>query len=609
MRSVPWLCCALGAALLAAPAWSQAQPAPAADPLVGLWKAERRLGPEARGPLLVQKTPAGWRADFMGRSLPITRTGEVLSFDLPDGQGSFRAKLQRGGGLSGGQWIQPWSPTIPRFAVGVRLAPDGPGRWRGVVEPIDDTFTFYLEVKRRPDGSLGTFLRNPERNLGVFYKADRLELDGATVRLVGRGPGAKVDGVLMSGPYDAANHSFSLYFPERGGTFDFHPEGPDSAYYPRGQTPERYVYRPPPAREDGWPTASLEEVGIDRPAMERFVQHILDEPMGSLDSPQIDGVLIARHGKLVLEEYFHGENRDRPHETRSASKSLTTVIVGAALQAGLPVHLSDPVYKVMNGGAFPDGLEPMKRRMTLENLLTMSSGFFCDDTNPDAPGNEDGMTDQTEEPDYYRFTLKVPLDRVPGEKAVYCSADPNLALGVLSRATGEHVMDIYDRLVGGPLQISRDAFFVSPALQPYGGGSARMLPRDFMKLGQLMLNGGTWKGRRILSADFVRRASGPLYDLRNVKYGYLWWGIDYPYKDRTVHAFFAGGNGGQGVVVVPELDMVIAIYGSSYATHIGLEIQQGYPPRYILPAVREAGDRTDAPVAWRDYQLIYGRKY
>jgi CubicO group peptidase (beta-lactamase class C family) len=194
----------------------------------------------------------------------------------------------------------------------------------------------------------------------------------------------------------------------------------------------------------------------------------------------------------------------------------------------------------------------------------------------------------------------------PGKVAVYCSVNPNLAIGVLWHATGEHPMDLFDRLLGGPLKIDRDAWALSPALQPYGGGGARLVPRDFMKLGQLMLNGGRWNGRRVLSEDFVKRASSPLYDLNKIKYGYLWWGIDFPYKDRTVHAFFAGGNGGQGVLVSPELDMVIATYGANYASRVSLEIQQGLTPRYILPAVREPGDPKDTPVVPRDFTVTYG---
>ena len=168
---------------------------------------------------------------------------------------------------------------------------------------------------------------------------------------------------------------------------------------------------------------------------------LIDMPIESVHTPEVHGVLIARHGKLVLEEYFHGEHRDRMHETRSAAKSLTATLIGAAMHARAPLQLSTPVYAAMNGGQPPADLDPQKRAMTLEHLLMMRSGYFCDDTNPDAPGNEDTMLDQTDEPDYYRYTLRLPLDREPGAKGVYCSIDPNLALGVLSRATGESPLD------------------------------------------------------------------------------------------------------------------------------------------------------------------------
>lgn len=592
-------------ALLAAPA-ALAQ---TADDLTGLWKAKRLFGPEARGTVYLAKGPSGWSADFMGRVLPAKVEAGVLTFVLPDGKGDLRARLTRAGGLDRGQWFQPNSPVGPRFATNVNFTPDGPGRWRGEVRPVEDTLTLYLMVEKRPDGTLGAFLRSPERNIGVFLKIDHIDRDGDAVKVIGRPFGAKEDTLVASGAFDHEDGEISLKFAQGGaGSFDFRRDGEDSDFWPRGKTPERYVYRPPPARDDGWPVASVEDVNIDRKGIESFIQRILDEPMTSLAAPQVEGILIARHGKLVVEEYFHGEHRDRLHETRSAAKSLTATLVGAAIQAGLPVRLDDEVYKVMNGGRFPDGLDPRKRQMKLVNLLTMTGGHFCDDGNPAAPGREDTMTDDSDDPDYYHYTMSVPMDRVPGERAVYCSSDPNLAIGVLWKDTSEYPMDTYDRLIGKPMQIGWDAWFMSPSRQPYGGGSARMVPRDFMKLGQLMLNKGTWNGRRILSEEFVRQASSPLYDLNGIKYGYNWWGIDFPYKDRTVHAVFAGGNGGQSVTFIPELDLVIATFGGSYASRAGLEIQQGYPPRYILPAVRETGDPKDAPYVPRQFELTYGRK-
>lgn len=110
----------------------------------------------------------------------------------------------------------------------------------------------------------------------------------------------------------------------------------------------------------------------------------------------------------MLEEYFHGEHRDKLHETRSAAKSLTATLVGAVIQAGAPLKLSTPVYQIMNGGTFPANLDPEKRAMTLDHLLMMRSGFFCNDSDPDASGNEETMLDQKDDPDYYHSSLKVP---------------------------------------------------------------------------------------------------------------------------------------------------------------------------------------------------------
>jgi CubicO group peptidase (beta-lactamase class C family) len=577
----------------------------AANDLEGLWKAKRWFGPFARGPLTVQRSGSTYTAEMMGKTVPVRVDQGELSFELPNGQGSFRGKL-RDGGVLRGHWYQP-EAINGKYASPVQLMPNGPDRWSGQVVPHEDTFTLYLLARKRPDGSFGVFLRNPERDFGAWLGADRLVREGNAVKLIGKRPGQKAEGEQAAGTYDADNDVITLSFPNRGGTYDFRRDDDQSDFYPRGKSPGRYVYHPPPARDDGWPTATLEEVDIDRAAIESFIQRILDTPMESVDSPEIHGILIARHGKLVLEEYFHGEHRDKLHDTRSAAKSVTATIVGAAMRAGAPLKPSTPVYQIMNGGALPADLEPRKRAMTLEHLLTMSSGYFCDDTNPDAPGNEDAMLDQDAEPDYYRYTLKVPMASEPGEKAVYCSINPNLALGAVGRATGESPMDTFDRLLGIPMRITRYGWPLDPAGHPYGGGGMQLLPRDFMKFGQLMLDGGMWQGHRLLDRDFVARASAPLYHLRGITYGYLWWGIDFPYKNRTVHAFFASGAGGQAVIAIPALDLVIATWGGNYSSKGTVNTSQNLPPRYILPAVREPGDDRKAPVIPReDWATPYG---
>ncbi len=582
-------------------------PASKSDELAGLWKAERHFGPAARGMLTIERTSSGWTADFIGHVSPVSYEKSLLKFALPNGGGSFTGQLQHGGITIAGHWIQPNS-VIHGFqtASPVRLAASGTSRWRGLVDPFHDDCTLFLMLRKRPDGTLDAYLRNPDRNFGFQYGIDRLVRDGAAITLMGRMWEKGPETEQFYGRFDAGTKTLSIVFPNQGGIYDFaHDDDLQSGFYPRGRVPVHYTYRAPPLLNDGWLTGTLNEAKIDRADIEKFVQTIVDMPIESVHTPEVEAILVARHGKLVMEEYFHGFDRYTLHDTRSAGKSLSATVVGAAIQAGAPLALSMPVYKLMNGGTYPANLSPWKRTMTLQDLLTMRSGYYCNDSDPASPGNEDTMLNQTAEPDYYRYVLKVPMVYAPDTVSVYCSTNPNLALGMVGRATGESQLDTFDRLIGGPLKIDHYAWPLDGVGHPYGGGGVRIRPRDYLKIGQMMLNGGTWQGHRILGRDFVARASAPLHDLNMIQYGYLWWSINFPYKNRSVRAFFAGGNGGQGIMVVPELDLVIGTFAGNYADHVGLHIQQDFVPNYILPAVREPGDDPNEREIPHDFKTPY----
>jgi CubicO group peptidase (beta-lactamase class C family) len=301
---------------------------------------------------------------------------------------------------------------------------------------------------------------------------------------------------------------------------------------------------------------------------------------------QVHSLLIARHGKLVLEEYFHGYDRDTPHDTRSASKSWTNVLIGAAMQAGVPIRLDTPVYRTMLGSVPPE-LDPRKKAMTLEHLLTMTAGFDCDDSG-DRPGDEDVMQQQTREPDWYRYSLEVPMAWNSGDKIVYCSMKPNLAAGMLEKIAGEPLPEMFWRLVAKPMRMSNYHLFLQPTGEAYGGGGHQFTTRDFMKLTQLFLNDGKWDGRQIVSAEWTRK-SGAALRLLSPKtgqtYGYLWNSIAYDYNGRKVHAYFPGGNGGQVYIGIPDLDLLIAFTGGNYADGAMYRSQREFVPQDILPAV------------------------
>jgi CubicO group peptidase (beta-lactamase class C family) len=584
--SIGLILCVLSSAAQIATAQSSS-----AAKLAGLWEAKRRFGPDIQGTLLIKQKDGAWRGEIAGRSVPAKVAGENITLELPDGETGFQGKFVNRRSQIEGHWIQPGTVEGGPYASPVTLSKLGPDTWSGIVSPLQNTITLYLMVKAMEDGTATAFLKNPERNIGFRqYPVAHLELDGEIVRLIAPGKDNEKGRVVASGKYDAERETISIYLPNRGGTFDLTRVSKEkvSDFYPRGRPTMEYVYSPPPTLDDGWPTASLEEVGMSRAVIEKFLKMIIDMPIDSVRSPEIHGVLIARHGKLVLEEYFHGENREKAHDTRSAAKSLTATLIGAAINAGVKLKVSSPVYEVMNAGTFPANLDSRKRALTLESLLTMSSGLDCDDSDEKSPGREDFMVDESGATDYYQYTMALKMIRAPGEKAVYCSVQPNLAGGVLQHAAGVSLHDLMYELIAKPLQIKRYYMIVTPTKDAYMGGGARFLPRDFMKLAQLHVNGGTWNGRRVLSPEWVRRSTSPLYKFSETSksgYGYLWWVYDYPYKDRTVRAFFASGNGWQHVIGIPELDLVIGFYAGNYSDN--LPLHSDYVPKWILPAVIE----------------------
>jgi CubicO group peptidase (beta-lactamase class C family) len=563
--------------------WENEPGKPDTTNLSGLWTAKKRLGPDVRGPLLITRNGNTYTAEVTGKSVPVSTRGDELTFELPHGAGGFRGKLESG--TIRGIWFQV-APGDLGPATPVTLAASGNNRWSGQVSPLDDEQTFHLLLKRRPDESLSALLRNLERDYGAQLGVTGLIRSGNRVALTGRRGNQTRDSMLITGSWDAERQVLTFNFPNRGGSYDFRRDDDDAlgSFYPRGRNPAKYVYRAPQALDDGWDVGSVDDVGIDRAGIERAVQQLIDMSMDSINAPQVHSLLIVRRGKLVLEEYFHGEHRLKPHNVRSGSKSVTATLVGAAMLAGAPLQLTTPVYGAMKSSV---DAEPRKNAMTLEHLLSMSSGYFCDDNNDEAPGNENGMWDQTKHPDFYQFALQLPLITAPGEKAVYCSINPNLALGMLGRATGESPYYLFDRLLAQPLGIRNYAWAMDRARNPYGGGGMALVARDYIKFGQLMLDSGVWKGKRILNNEFVTRATSPLYKIGGTRdYGLAWWQEQKPYKNRTVKFFAMLGNGGNYVMVFPELELIVSTTGGSYASRgwrwAGGELVENY----VLPAVR-----------------------
>jgi CubicO group peptidase (beta-lactamase class C family) len=550
----------------------------------GLWGSERSLGPEARGELTIVQEGMSWRAMIAGIEAPVRFTGGALTFVLAGGRGEFRGRINRDATKISGHWIQPLTAASGnRYATPVELRATQSKVWRGQVVPLDDRVSLYLVIRQQTDGSTGAFIRDPERNAGRFLRIGSVRREGENVRFLDR-EGKE----LLAGRYDKQSGLLSIAFPFYGATLDFTRRRPDEAtgFYPRTPEVSRYVYHQPLAETDGWTTASLKDVGLDPAPLAALVQRILQTKTEGITTPYIQGLLVARKGKLVLEEYFYGFDKDRPHDMRSASKSLTAALVGIAIDRGAHFDATTPVYSLFpeyKGFAHDD---PRKRQVTVEHLLTMTAGFDCDDFNGSNPGNEDVMQGQNEQRDWYKYTLDLPMARQPGERAVYCSGGINLLGGIISNTTRTWLPDFFNEHYASPLDIYRYHINLTPEGHGYMGGGINMRPRDFMKLGQLFLNGGRWNGRQVLSRQWIERATRAHSSLnRKNDYGYAWHIAEYRVGQRTYTAFSAEGNGGQLLIAIPELDLLVMMTAGNYSDFpTWSKFRDELVPQFIIPS-------------------------
>jgi CubicO group peptidase (beta-lactamase class C family) len=345
-----------------------------------------------------------------------------------------------------------------------------------------------------------------------------------------------------------------------------------------GPTPfEPYTYQPPPTLADGWPTASADAVGLDPAPLQAAANAI-----GEGTFRNVDSLLVVRQGRLVHETYFNGFDRERLHDLRSATKSITSALVGIAIDEGLLTGVDERVLPRLGGSAGLRNADPRKDAITIEHLLTMTPGLACDDWNAASPGNEEKMYDER---DWVRFVLDLPMVADPGTRFGYCTGGV-VALGALvGNAAGQRV-DAYARQVlFGPLGIARAEWQLTPTGAVDTGGHIRMRPRDMAKLGQLFLQRGLWNGQRVVSEAWVERSTSfRVRTVSNEEYGYLWWRRATQRNGTAVQTFYAVGNGGQQIIVAPGLDLVAVFTGSNYDT--SAVFPQQIFDRYVLTAVR-----------------------
>jgi CubicO group peptidase (beta-lactamase class C family) len=604
-RSLVAILIALSISLSPSPAQDELN----SDSLVGIWASEIKFDTGLSGDLTVSRRGPVWRAKIA--SAEATSDGRDVRFKFPGGA-EFRGRLSQNADTINGFWLQPVAGrdasglndpggTGQSFASPLTLRRTKANTWRAEVKPLERRFTLFLKIARNPDGSLVAAFRNPEANSIGGSLQYRVALEGNIVTFTAgsdpANPSIKLAASRLSSP-----ERLRIAWADVGGTIEL-TRSDASNFFPRPSGEARYVYRKPPDTGDGWATARASDVGMDEAVLSRLIQRLIDADPAARRPALIHSLLVAHKGRLVLEEYFFGFNRDQPHDTRSAGKTFASVVLGAVMRRGVNISPESRIYDVVAAmGPFANP-NSRKSQITLAHLMTHTPGLACDDNDEASPGEENKMQAQTQQPNWWKYTLDLPMAHDPGSRYAYCSANMNLVGAALTAQTRTWLPELFDRTIARPLQFGPYYWNLMPTGEGYLGGGAFLRSRDLLKVGQTYLNGGVWNGRRIVDTSWVTTSTAPRVKISPAttglspeefsnyygegEDGYAWHLGQLRIGDRTHRTYAATGNGGQILIVVPDFDLAVVFTGGNYGqggiwTRWGGEIV----PKEIIPAIR-----------------------
>jgi CubicO group peptidase (beta-lactamase class C family) len=362
------------------------------------------------------------------------------------------------------------------------------------------------------------------------------------------------------------------------------------------QTPVVEACGAPAALDDGWLTDKPENVGLDGARLCGIAARM------SAANANVHAVVVVRKGKLIYEHYSAGY--DEPwgepqgqynfsavskHDMRSVSKSATSLLIGIAIDRKLIASADEPVVKF-----FPEHAAVKSAGwdgITIRHLLTMSSGMAWDENLPwTDPRNDEPHLGSEADP--LRYVLSKPIAAPPGTIWNYNGGATDLLGGIIERVAGKPFDAFAREALFEPLGITDWEWKRYPRngkIAPAAG--LRLRPRDAARIGQLVLNRGTWKGQQIVSAAWIAESITPRFQAIGYFgglffYGYQWW-LGRTLSGEKEVTWVAGmGLGGQRLFIVPDLDLIVMTTSGAYASprqgNAALEILY----RFVMPAVR-----------------------
>ncbi len=340
-----------------------------------------------------------------------------------------------------------------------------------------------------------------------------------------------------------------------------------------------------PTRE--WQTSSPEDQGMESADLARLVA------FGTTRS--FDSLLIARHGKIVLDAYYAPYTADIPHAINSSTKAVIGTLIAMLHKDGLLDRLDHPMLDFFSGRDIAN-VDERKRAITVQHLLDMTSGFEWEEGAEG--GREQSLIDLGRARDWTQFILDRPMAHQPGEVFYYNSGNPDLLSAIITKLTGKRAADYAQEKLFAPLGIDPPFWRRDPQGLSIGACCLFLSAHDMAKIGYLYLRHGEWDGQQLLPPEWIEAVSRATIDMHlkadpSLRYSNLFWAI--PDK----HVYMSVGYHCQVVMVFPRTDIVAAMTARNFCgfSKVADMIAGAVKSEAPLPANPDGADQLARAVA------------
>ena len=284
--------------------------------------------------------------------------------------------------------------------------------------------------------------------------------------------------------------------------------------------------------------------------------------------PQTTSILVSQKGELVYEQYFGKGHEDFLNDTRSVTKSITSIVTGKMIENGNISGIGDKISIYLNSAVIKN--DSIKSNIQIKDLLTMSSAFLANDSDDSSPGNENKMHRQD---DWSRWIASLPVkqnylrDKNGFGPFRYATINAVLMGEVIESAVNQPVDTYIINTLFNPLGIENYEFQYSPTNEAMAGGGLKLRSRDLLKIGELVQAGGIFQKNQLIQKEWINDCLTVhrMDDDSGSGYGYFFWNFQFQIGEKSMtNGWFMAGNGGNIVLILPELESVIVVTRTNY---------------------------------------------